>query len=138
MAGRGNPSGTVDVRTNVALVGHERRSRMQADPHRDRTRCQRVTNRLSRFDRCRRRREGDKESVSLGVHLGTAETCASLAYQAAMPGERLRVSLRTELLEQPCRALDVGGEKGDGSRRKVASHRRMMRQDKLNVRGERL
>src|SRR5438034_2057874 len=112
------------VGTDVALVGGERRSRVQAHPHPDRTRREPFANRPSCVARSRRSREGNEEGVSLGVNLDTAETCASLADQTAVLGERLRIPLGPELLEQPRRPLNVAEEKGDRSRRKDSLHKR--------------
>jgi hypothetical protein len=60
-------------------------------------------------------REGDEEGIPLGVDLDPALGGAGGTDHLAVGGERLRVGLRPQLLEQPGRALDVGEEEGDGA-----------------------
>ena len=47
---------------------------------------------------------------------------ASLADHPAMLGERLRVRLGAQLVQEPRRALDVGEEEGDGAGREIGPH----------------
>ena len=68
-----------------------------------------------RRERPGRRREGEEEGVALRVDLDAAVASARLADDAAVLGERLRVGLGAELVQQPRRALDVGEEEGDGA-----------------------
>ena len=77
--------------------------------------------------RCRRERpwrgrEGEEEGVALRVDLDAALGGAGLPDHAPVLGERLRVPLGAELVQQPRRALDVGEEEGDGAGREVVSH----------------
>ena len=44
-----------------------------------------------------------------------------------MLGERIRVRLGAELVQQPRRALDVGEDKGDGAGRQVGPHAGIIR-----------
>ena len=74
--------------------------------------------------RSRRRREGEEEGVALRVHLDPALGGARLPDHAPVLGERLRVALGAELVQQPRRALDVGEEEGDGAGGEVVSHAR--------------
>ena len=64
-----------------------------------------------------------EERVSLRVHLDAAVGSKRLADHPAVLGERLRVRLRAELVQQFRRALDVGEQEGDGAGRKI-THRR--------------
>jgi len=52
---------------------------------------------------------------------------AALADHPPMLGERLRVSVRTELVQEPRRALDVREEKGDGASREIRAHGEIIR-----------
>src|SRR6476620_6897864 len=65
--------------------------------------------------------ERDEECVSLGVDLDAAVRRKGLAKQEPMGLERLAVAV-AEGLQQPSGAFDVGEEKRDGARRKVAPH----------------
>ena len=117
VAGGGDARGEVDVVADVALLGDERRARVQADPHLDRARRERLGHRRGRGERPGARREGEEEGVALRVDLDPALGGARLADHAAVLGERLRVRLGAELVQQLRRALDVGEEEGDGAAR---------------------
>jgi hypothetical protein len=69
-------------------------------------------------------REREEEGVSLGVDLDAGVFGAGLSHDSAVVGERLVVGLVADLLEQLCRAFDVGEEEGDGAGREVGPHRR--------------
>jgi hypothetical protein len=60
-------------------------------------------------------REGDEERVALRVHLDAAMGAKCRPEDAAMLRQRLGVTLRAELVQQPRRALDVRKEEGDGA-----------------------
>ena len=70
--GRGDAGGEVDVVADVALLGQQRRPRVQADPHLDRAGGERLGHRRRRRDRARRGREREEERVALRVHLDAA------------------------------------------------------------------
>ena len=95
---------------------------MQADSRLDWAGCERLGHLASRRERARRSRKGDEEGITLRVHLDPAMPRARLANQPPVLGERSRVALRAELVQQLGRALDVGEEKGDGSSRKIRAH----------------
>ena len=80
-----------------------------------------------RRERARRSRKGEEEGVALRIDLDPAVAAARLADQAPVLGERLRVRIGAELVEQPRRALNVGEEEGDGARRKSRSHAGIIR-----------
>ena len=74
------------------------------------------------MDRTWRRREGEEERVALRVDFDSPLLCARVADDAPVFGERLRVRLGAELVQQPRRALDVREEEGDGAAREIAPH----------------
>jgi hypothetical protein len=75
----------------------------------------------------RRRRECDKERIALRVDLDAAVRLERLSQYAAMLGERLRIRLRAELVQQARRPLHIREEEGHGARRELAPHGRIMR-----------
>ena len=72
VAGGGDAGGAVDVAADVALLGQERRPRVQADPHLDRAGGERLGHRRRGGERARRGREGEEEGVALRVDLDAA------------------------------------------------------------------
>ena len=75
MAGRRDPRRSMNVRADVALVGHERRPGVQADPHTESGPSSSDSVKLGRRgERTRRRRERDEERVPLRVHLDAVVT----------------------------------------------------------------
>jgi hypothetical protein len=68
--------------------------------------------------------EGQEERVALGVDLDPAFVSAGLADQLSVLAERLRVVLRTKLVEKLRRTLDVGEEESDLAAWEVVSHAR--------------
>ena len=113
---------TVHVAADVALLGQERRTRVQANPHSDRAQGEALGEGRSRCDRARSRREGEEKGVSLGVDLDPAFSSACRPDHAAALGEGLCVGLGAQLVQQPGRALHVGEEEGDRAGREVVSH----------------
>jgi hypothetical protein len=106
--------GAVHVGADVALLGQERRARVQAHPHRELERLLRLAR---RGERAGGGREGDEEGIALGVDLDPVVAGEGLAQDAPVGGERFGVRLRAQLVQQPGRALDVGEEEGDGADR---------------------
>ena len=74
--------------------------------------------------RCREREE---EGVSLRVDLDATVVGTRLAYHRAVVGERVRVPLRAELVQQRRRAFDVREDEGDGAGRKLGPHAGIIR-----------
>ncbi len=70
-------------------------------------------------------------------NLDPASRLARLADTPAVLGKRIRVGLRAEVVEQACRALDVGEEECDGARREVAT-RAVRARARRSPSGERL
>ena len=135
VAGRGDPRGAVHVLSDVALVGEQGRPGVQADPHLDRPGASAAVSLGRGRERTRRGREGDEEGVALGVDLDPAVARAGLAHHPPVLGQRLRVGLGAELVQEPRRALDVGEEEGDGAGREIAPQGIIMRQSKVYVIG---
>jgi hypothetical protein len=119
----GDAGGAVDVSADVAVLGQERRAGVETDPHGDRAGRQRLGEGTSRADRSRSGRKGEEESVSLRVDLDSTLGRTRFPDHKPMLGQRLRVGLRSELVQELRRALDVGKEEGDSPRGKIASHR---------------
>jgi hypothetical protein len=115
----------VDVFADVALLGEQRRSRVQADPERDPSRGEFFVDRLSGLQRALRRREGDEEGVALGVDLDSRSSAAGLAHDAPMLREPLRVRLGAKLVQELGRALHVRKEESDGARRTDGARRKI-------------
>ena len=117
-----DPSREVHVIAHVALVGDERGARVQADAQADRAWFECVCDRLSGMRRSRSGWKRDEEGVSLCVYFDAALGSARLADNPAMLGERLRVGLCAELVEELRRSLNVRKEKSDGAGREIESH----------------
>ena len=78
---------------------------------------------------CRRslgRRERDEEGVALSVDFYPVPCGQGRSQHSSMLGERLRVRIRTERVQQARRALDVGEEERDGAGREVPAHGRVI------------
>ena len=122
MSGRRDSRGSVDVGPHVALVGHDRRACVQADAEMDLAWRERIGHRPCSGYCTGCRREGEEERVSLRVYLDSALGGARLTHDAAVCGERIRVDLSAQLVQELRRALDVRKEEGDGACREVVAH----------------
>ena len=100
VAGCGDAGGAVDVSADVALLGEERRARVQANAHLNRARGEPLNERLRRAQCRGSTREGEEEGVSLRVDLDAPLGRARIANHAPVLGERLRVGLGAELMQQ--------------------------------------
>jgi len=109
----------VDVVSDIALLGEERRPRVQTDAHLGRPGGEPLRHRRSRLERPWRGRKSEEERVSLSIDLDAALAGARFSDQAPVLGESLRIALRAELVQQLGRALDVGEEEGDRAPGKV-------------------
>ena len=114
--------GKMDVVAHVALVGHERSARMQADAEVDGARCKRIGHHSCCGYGPRCRGEGEEERVALRVDLDSALGRARTAHDGAVLGQNGGVPLRTELVQELRRSLHVGEEEGHGASRKFLSH----------------
>ena len=111
------------VVADVALVGHERRARVQADAQVDLAVGECIGYRVCCGDRSRSCWEREEEGVSLRVYFDAALGSARLAHNPAMLGERVRVCLCAELTQELRRSLHVGEKEGDGAGREIGSPR---------------
>ncbi len=133
VAGGGDAGCAVHVRADVALLGYEGRTGVDADPHLDGAGGECVREGL----RCRERsgggREGGEEGVSLRVDLDPALRGERFTRIAPVLGERRGVSLRAELVQELSRALDVREEEGDGAAGKVRPHGEIIRPNRARL-----
>ena len=91
---RGDPRAAMDVDPDVALGGHGRRAGVQAHPHGDRARRERLLAATAAATAPVGGRKGDEERVALGVDLDATLGGERIAKDAAVLGERLGVALR--------------------------------------------
>src|SRR5215218_2337127 len=124
MACRCDSSGPVDIDSDISLLGNVRRACVDAEANADRSLSQSCLRLSRRLQRTRRRREGNEEGVSLRVDFDAAVGGESLADHASMLAERLRVTLRTELMQELRRAFDVSEDERHRSGRQIAPHKR--------------
>jgi hypothetical protein len=114
VAGGCDPRRPVHVGADVPLLGGVWRPGVYAHAHADRPNAKGVARLRRRRDRAGAVREGDEEGVTLRVDLHAAVARECIAKQAPVLGERVRVILGAELVQEAGRALDVRKEKGDG------------------------
>ena len=88
----------------------------------DRAGGERAGHLVSRSKCSRRGREGDEESVALRIDFDASVASARLADDPSVLGERLCVGCRSELVQEPRRAFDVGEKEGDCAAREIVSH----------------
>jgi hypothetical protein len=111
---------------DIALARQVRRARVQADPDTDPSPRHRLGRRVCGRERAPRGRERIEERVTLRVDLDAAMPGERVTQYAPMLGQRPRVRLRTELVQQPRRAFEVCEEERDCARRKLACHMPMI------------
>jgi len=124
---------TVDVTTDVALLGEKRRTGVQTDPHLDLPRREglRHLSRGSKGPWCGG--EGEEEGVSLRVDLDPVVASAGFADDPAMLRQGIRVALGAELMQEPRRPLDVGEEEGDSASREIRAHGEIICQNRTRL-----
>jgi hypothetical protein len=122
MAGCRDAGTAMNVDADVALVGEERRSGVQADAYADRTGRERLGQLGGSGERSGRRCECDEERVALGIDLHSVMTGTRLADDSPVCGECLGIGLCSQLVQELCRPLDVGEEEGDSAGRKLPMH----------------
>jgi hypothetical protein len=118
----GDARRAVDVSADIALVGEQRRSRMDAHPDANGTGGELFTRGRRGRQRAWCRWEGDEEGVALRVDLDPALRGDRVADHAPVLCQRLRVRLGAELVQQLRRALHVREEEAHRSPRKIRSH----------------
>ena len=122
MSSPGDPGRSVNVRADVAFLGQERRARVQPHPHLDRSGGQRLRECPGSDKRTIGRREREEKGVALRIHFNASLSSARLANDPAMPGERLRIGVGAQPIEQPRGSLYVSEEKGHRPARKILAH----------------
>ena len=118
---RHHPSPPVQSDADVALLGEGRLAGVDAHPHSHRRRRQRALCVCGRSDRVRRTPEGAQKGIALRIDLNAIVRGDRFPHQPPVLCKYAFV-LRSELLEQARRALDVGEEERDGARRKSSPH----------------
>ena len=114
----------VDADAHVALVPDDGLAGVQADADADLAAVGPIMGREGALDRdggAQRRaraREREEEGVALRVDLATVTSRHGLADDLPVLLEKLGVAV-AKTLKQPCRALDVGEEEGDGPAREL-------------------
>ena len=124
---RGDAGAAVDVDPDVALGSNGRCAGVEPHPHGDRARRERLLRGGRSGDGAGCGGERDEERVALGVDLDTTRGGERVAQHAAVLGERVGIAAGAELPQQPGRALDVGEQQRDRSRREGSRHAREYR-----------
>src|SRR2546423_11617964 len=107
VTGRRDPRGSVEVRADIPLLRQYRRPGVKSHPHRKLELALSLTRRL---ERTWRGRKGDEERVTLRVDLDAGVVLERLPQDAPMLGQRVRIALLAELVQQPRRPLDIRKE----------------------------
>jgi hypothetical protein len=102
-----DPRGPMDVNSDIALIGHDRLTRVDSDPHPKLTVSERALDVLGRGHGVGCSRECDKESVPLGVDLDSAMPLERITQFLPMFSKLARVSFGL-FVQKPSRPLDVG------------------------------
>ena len=118
VAGSGDPRGPVQLPPGVALAGQLQLARVQAHPHLDLARRERLLTLRRSGQRLDRIGKGIQERVPLCVHLDAAVSGKGGAQKPAVLRERVDVPGLAQLLDQPGRPLDVREQQRDVPARK--------------------
>jgi hypothetical protein len=116
----------MDVDSDVTLVGHVWPTCVKAHANAGRASCERVADALSSLKRGGRRGECNEEGVSLRIHFDATPLGERHPQHPSMLRQRLGVRLPAQLMQELGRALNVGEEQCDRSRREIAPHGVMM------------
>jgi hypothetical protein len=114
----------MNIDAHVVVVGDQGLARVHAHPHANggAVRPRMAHERVLRLGRCRdgvaRIVEGDEEAIALRIHLNAPVSRERFPQKPPVVTEHVRVPV-AELVEQPCRPLDVGEEEGDSAGRKL-------------------
>src|SRR5439155_26227056 len=114
-----DPRRSVHVEAHIPLVRHERLAGVEAYADADRAAVERPLAFGGGRESVFRARKSDEEGVALGVDLDAAVAGEGLPEDAPVLRQRVGVGV-AELVQQACRALDVGEEEGDGAGRELA------------------
>jgi hypothetical protein len=109
----------MDVHADVVVLGEKRRPGMYTNSNADRSLGQPFREGGGGRQRSLGGREDNEEGIPFGVDLDPTPGSTGGSDHMAVIGERLRVCLGAQLLEQPGRARDVGEEEGDRSTRQL-------------------
>ena len=72
-------------------------------------------------------RERDEKRIALSIDLHSAVTRKRFPQRASMLSQRLRVTMRAQLMQQPGRTLDVGEEECNRAGGQIAHYERIPR-----------
>jgi hypothetical protein len=108
----------MDVDSDVPFVGELRLTGVDPHANADRAAADRLAGGGCGRDRVGRSREGDEESIALGVDLDAVVPGERSSQRGAVFGEQIGVP-GAVFPEEPRGAFDVCEEKGDGSGRQV-------------------
>jgi len=101
----------VHIEADITLVCDDRLAGVDAHANADRASVQSRLTVASSRKRIRCAGKRDEEPIALRVDLHAIVTAEHVPKHTPMGGERIRVRV-AELLEQPCRALDVREQEG--------------------------
>ena len=116
VSGSGDPRGSVDVDSHIALGCYERLTGVNSDAHANRALGQPILPFTRRLDSIAGPRERVEERIALRVHLDSAALCERVAQDPSMFRQNVGVLL-TKAGHEGRRPLDIGEDKGDGSGR---------------------
>ena len=122
------PRRAMHIRTDIPLVRHQRRSGVHAHPDMNQPGPQPLRDQPRRLQRVRSPREGQKERVTLRIDLRAAKRCTRLTHHPPMLPQHPGIRIRTELVEQPRRALHISEHERHRPRGQTRPHPRIMRQ----------
>ena len=126
---------SVDVDSDVSLVGYTRLAGVEPHPDADRTIGQAALGVHGRGGRVRRPRERHEECVTLRIDLDTVVVRTGRADDPAVIVERIAVPV-AELVQQPRRPLDVREEERHHSTREFAWHATIISPSSTSVEGQ--
>ena len=122
MAGRRDTGSTMNVDAYVALLREERRPRVQTDADTYRARHQCLGQLGGGSESGGRCCEREEERVALRIDLDSMVTGACLTNDLPVCGKCPGIGLRSQLVQELRRPLDVGEEEGDSAGRKHLRH----------------
>jgi hypothetical protein len=123
VAGGADPCAEVHIVADIPLGRAVRRAGMDPDTNVDLARTKSLAAFIGRTDGIERIRERVEERVALGVDLDTTVPPECIPEEPTVFGERVRILLSAQPMEQLGRPLDVGEDEGDLATWKVTRHR---------------
>jgi hypothetical protein len=122
MAGRRDTRSAMDIDSHVALIGQERRPRVQTDPHENRAGYECFGQLGGGGERGRRCRKCDEERIALGIDLYAIVSGTRPTDDPPVCGKRSRIHARSQLVQELRRPLDIREEESDCAGRKLPMH----------------